>query len=54
MKAERIYTNKETGVSYKIVIRMQHISDIMAKADKMIREEIDKEIEDINRQIVEL
>lgn len=37
-------------VNYK----MQYISDILAHHDKMIREEIDKDIEDINRQIEEL
>lgn len=30
------------------------ISDILDRHDKMIREEIDKEIEDINKQIAEL
>lgn len=34
--------------------KMQNISDILDRHDAMIRKEIDKEIEGINRQIAEL
>lgn len=50
------YTYKKSNGSYELCYesRMRYISDILDRHDKMIREEIDADIEKLKKEIEEL